>query len=423
MTTQIMRAGRPHPRREPSAFRRAGRVFCLLLALVAIGASTSVFAPAAFAGDAERVKRMHDRLVGVPPDDARLTQLVLVLQNQGPVEAALQALEHPVFYSSTLKSFVTPWTNQEQTVFAPLNDYSALVIGMIRDDVPFNTVLSTDLAYVGRNGIVANGYSQDNNNHYEQLEAAHVDLSNTTDFVAVPQSSLPGNQLAAGDAAGVLTTRAAGEAFFSAGTNRRMLRFTAMNYLCRDLEELLDTSLPSDWIRQDVSRSPGGDSSLFMTSCIGCHTGMDPFAGAFAYFEWVEGDPNDNNDNGRVIHTPGQVQPKYLINGNTFPAGYVTIDNRWENRWVEGKNSVFGWPASPREGYGPKTMGQAIGNSTAFATCQVEKVFEQVCFRPDSSQPDRDAITTITQSFIDNGYSLKQVFAEVAEYCTRGDAL
>jgi hypothetical protein len=405
------------PERRPAHVRRRTALLLqLVLLLLAI-------VPPAHACDAERIKRMHDRLVGVPPDDARLAALIQVLQDDGPVEAALESLEHPVFYTSTLKNFVTPWTNEEGNVYAPLNDYSATVIGMIRDDVPFNTVLSADLVYVGRAGIVANGYSPSNNFHYEQLESGFVDLSNTSDFIGVPQSSLPGSQLASGDTAGILTTRAAGMSFFSGGTNRAMLRFTAMNYLCRDMEDLLDTSLPADWIRQDVSRSPGGDSSIFMTSCVGCHSGMDPMAGAFAYFEWVPGNPNNANDQGRVIHTPGQVQPKYLINGNSFPAGYVTVDNRWENRWVEGQNSVLGWPASPREGYGPKGFGQAIGNSDAFATCQVEKVFEQVCFRPDSSQADRDAITQVTQSFKDNGYSMKRVFAEVAEYCTRADGL
>ena len=37
---------------------------------------------------------------------------------------------------------VIPWTNRNQTVFAPLNDYAATVIGMVRDNVPFNQVLS-----------------------------------------------------------------------------------------------------------------------------------------------------------------------------------------------------------------------------------------------------------------------------------------
>jgi hypothetical protein len=379
-------------------------------------------AGSALGGTTERAKRIHDRLVGVPPDPGRLAEIERRLVETDAVDAALYALEHPVFYSSTLKNFVTPWTNEAMTIFDDLNDYSATVIGMIRDDVPFNTVLSADLVYRGANGVVNAGYSQNNNNHYRELEANRIDLSDPALFIGVPQSTLPGNQLSSSDAAGIVTTRAAGKAFFSGGTNRAMWRFTAINYLCRDMEDLHDSTLPSDWIRQDVSRSPGGDSSIFMNSCVGCHTGMDPLSGAYAYFEWVEGDDQDDNNNGRVIHTPGQVQPKNLINGNTFPAGFVTTDNRWENRWLTGRNSVLGFPSVPREGYGAKSMGIAIANSDAFATCQVEKVFEQVCFRPDSTDADRTAITNITQSFKDNGYSMKRVFAEVADYCTLPDA-
>ena len=86
--------------------------------------------------------------------------------------------------------------------------------------------------------------------------------------------------------AGVMTTRAAAEAFFVAGTNRAMFRFTVLNHLCRDLEQIKDTTLPADRIRQDVSRSPGGDSRIFLNDCIGCHSGMDPLAQAFAYYNF-----------------------------------------------------------------------------------------------------------------------------------------
>jgi hypothetical protein len=406
------------PTRRVSRLHRWIRAGAVLL----LTAGMTLWTGTALAGSAERAKRIHDRLVGVPPSPARLAEIEQRLNDNGAVDAALYALEHRVFYSSTLKNFVTPWTNEAMTIFDDLNDYSATVIGMIRDDVPFNTVLSADLVYRGANGVVGTGYSQNNNNHYRELEADRIDLSDPALFVGAPQSSLPGNQLSSSDAAGIVTTRAAGKAFFIGGTNRAMWRFTAINFLCRDMEDLHDTTLPSDWIRQDVSRSPGGDSSIFMNSCIGCHTGMDPMSGAYAYFEWIPGDDNDANDNGRVIHTPGQVQPKYLLNGNTFPFGYVTGDNRWENRWTTGKNSVLGWPSVPREGYGAKSMGIAVGNSDAFATCQVEKVFEQVCFRPDSSDADRTAIDAIAQSFKDNGYRMKRVFAEVAGYCTLLDA-
>jgi hypothetical protein len=411
-------------------YRRSG--FGRLVGLATlVGLGSALLAAPAAADVYERAKRIHDRLVGVPPGDVRLQEIVDRMGagqlEDDVVAAALYALEHPAFYSSTLKTWVTPWTNQEQTVFAPFNDYTALVIGMIRDDEPFNEVLSTDLIYVGRtsgtNAPASTGYSRDNNFHYEELHENRANLMDEGEFFAVSQSAdLPNPRLGIVNTAGVITTRQAGKEFFSAGTNRRVWRYTAINYLCRDMEQMLDTSVPSDWIRQDISRSPGGDSTLFLNACIGCHSGMDPMTGAYAYFEWMEGDEDDPSDNGRLIHTPGAVQEKYVINANTFSFGYETGSDRWKNYWVVGKNALIGWPTSPTDGYGPKSLGEAVGNSEGFATCQVEKVFEQVCFRPDQSTDDRDAITRITQDFKDSNYSMKRVFAEVAEYCTRPDA-
>ncbi len=49
-----------------------------------------------------------------------------------------------------------------------------------------------------------------------------------------------------------------------------------------------DTSRPPDRIRQDVSRSPGGDSRVFNNNCIGCHSVMDSMAQAFAYYDFDE---------------------------------------------------------------------------------------------------------------------------------------
>ncbi len=109
-----------------------------------------------------------------------------------------------------------------------------------------------------------------------------VDLGDPAMLVPMAQSALPDSQLMSADTAGVLTTRASGEGFLSGGTNRRMMRFTAMNYLCRDLEALNDTTRPADRIRQDVTRSPGGDSRIFHNTCVGCHSGMDPMISSFA---------------------------------------------------------------------------------------------------------------------------------------------
>ena len=172
-----------------------------------------------------------------------------------------------------------------------------------------------------------------------------------------------------------------------------------------------DTRLTPDRIRQDVSRSPGGDSRLFLNSCIGCHTGMDPMAGAFAYYNYDE-------TAGRLEYTPGTVQSKYFNNDLNFPQGYRTTDDHWENYWREGQNSYLGFDGNlPGEGNGAKSLGQELGNSYAFAACQVKKAFRSVCLRDAENQSDRDEVDAIVNTFRTSGYRMKQVFADAAVHC------
>jgi hypothetical protein len=321
-----------------------------------------------------------------------------------PTEAARTAMLDSIFYISSLKNFATPWTNVPQTVFADLNDYSATVIGMIRDDVPFDQVLHADMIYTGPSGT----WSATDNTQYMTLEQTRADLSDPNVLRQRVQSAV--TSLPAAATAGVLTTRAAAEAFFSAGTNRRMWRFTAMNYLCRDMEQLHDITRPADRIRQDIGRSPGGDSRIFHNSCVGCHSGMDPLAGAYAYYEW-------DAAAGRMIYTPGNVQPKHLINANSFPGGYVTTSDSWINLWRAGPNSSLGWNGPAGSGNGMKSMGMEVSASRAFSVCQVEKVFRRVCLRAPESATDRAAVQSIADDFEAGNRSMKLVFAETAAFC------
>ncbi len=402
----------------------------------------------------DQAKRMHDRLTGVPPTEVTLNIMANYIDptvdgttsggtspSADPVSAALYAID-PIdpstdniatpeydpdpqtgnirakyFYNVTLKNWITPWTNEAQTMFAPLNDYTALVIGMIRDDEPFNTVLSANLFYTGTDsGLPA--FSNMNNNHFEAMENNNVDLSDPAQLQAQPQGNLNGAP------AGIVTTRAAGEAFIKAGTNRRMFRFTLMNYLCRDLEDVKDVTRVPDRIRQDVSRSPGGDSSIFLNSCIGCHAGMDPLAQAYAYYEWIE---NEDGSNGHTIYTPGDVQAKYHINSTNFEHGYRTPNDHWTNYWRQGPNAGLGWNGPSNEGDGAASLGIELASTEAFAQCQVEKVYKQVCLQnPISShantaslpvsQAGLQGIEELTQSFMTN-YNMKQLFAGVAALC------
>ena len=375
--------------------------FSILLAVLALCAG------AATAGPREQARRMHDRLAGVPPTAAVLDAMANDIAAGRSIDAAYRAMESKSFYAVTLKNFATPWTNRDQTVFAPLNDYTATVIGMVRDDVPFNTLLSADLLYVGASGLGLPAYSGASNDHYEQIEARGIDLKQG--LTRTTQSAVLGLPSAA--TAGVMTTRAAAQAFFIDGTNRAMFRYTMLNHLCRDLEQVQDSTRPPDRIRQDVSRSPGGDSRIFLNNCIACHSGMDPMAQAFAHYDFDE-------NAGRLVYTPGQVQPKYFNNADNFRPGYVTPDDSWDNYWRAGPNSLLGWSSAlSGRGSGAKSLGEELASSDAFARCQVEKVFRNVCFRAPSDSADRARVDSMVGSFRGNGYKLKRVFAEAATYC------
>jgi hypothetical protein len=379
----------------------------LLVAALSLGLIAN-----ANAGSREQAQRIHERIAGVPASATvlqNMQDMIDGVQPGGAAGAANLAMDNVSFYNVTLKNFAAPWTNREQSVFVPLNDYIATVIGMVRDGEDFSTLLSGDRTYVGSPGVVPTAPATTNNQHYAELEANNINLRDELEFRSQSTvMSIPG-----GATAGVMTSRAASEAFFVAGTNRAMFRFTLMNHMCNDMEQMHDTLLPPDRIRQDVSRSPGGDSRLFLNNCIGCHSGMDPLAGAFAYYDYDETSQS-------LVYDATQVHSKYFNNDLNFPQGHRTTDDSWENRWRVGQNSYLGFdPAfnGTGTGNGAKSLGVELGKSQAFASCQVKKVFRTVCLRDPEDSNDRTAVSNITATFTGTGYNLKQVFADSAVHC------
>ncbi len=406
---------------------------------------TLLISQSLIAGDLERrqAKRIHDRLTGVPPSSTVLDSMeaALLLDDTGKTAAEI-ALADPAFYNVTLKNWAAPWTNEEQTIFTPLNDYTATVIGMVRDDIDFRKLLYGDIIYTGNSSLLTNPYSNTNNNHYEELEGlgpVNGDLSDPTILIggdpddgATPQSAFTG--LDSNATAGVITTRASARAFLIEGTNRALFRFTMLNHLCSDLEQIKDNSRTPDRVHQDVARSPGGDSQIYLNSCVGCHAGMDGLLGAYAYYDLAF----NKDANGEVIENSAQidysgdqaepVQPKYLINANNFKQGYITIDDSWVNYWRNGPNALLGWnndypgiqidSKGHSYGNGAKTMGMELAHSDAFAQCQVKKAFKAVCLRdPDNYAADRTEVSSIVTDFRASGFKMKQVFRDVAAYC------
>ncbi len=193
------------------------------------------------------------------------------------------------------------------------------------------------------------------------------------------------------------------------------------------MEQVHDTSRAPDRIRQDVSRSPGGDARVFLNGCIGCHSGMDPMAQAFAYYNFQYDKATDPtadagflkyNDTNDIDATTGtRVVRKYFNNNTTFPYGYITMNDHWDNYWRNGQNAVLGWDSGlPGSGDGAKSLGQELAGSQAFAQCQVEKVFTNVCLRAPQDANDRNQVSSMVSGF-QSDYNLRKVFAESAVYC------
>ena len=362
----------------------------------------------AFAGPREQARRIHDRLVGVPPSATVINSMEAKVANGDSIGAAMEAMDNPAFYGTTLREFATPWTNREASVYTELNDSTATVIGMIRDDVPFDQVLYEDIVYVGSAAVTDNPYSQTDNDHYAQLQQDRVDLSNPANLFRQLQSALPNSPIGSGETAGIMTTRGFAEAYFIAGTNRSAVHFTTLNFMCMGMDDFRDVTAWPDRIRQDVTRSPGGDSNIYLNDCLGCHAGLDGLAGGFAFYDFDE-------DTRQTVYTAGVVQPKYL-QGAAFQFGYETLGESWINYWRSGPNAFVGWNG-PGSGMGAKTLGMELSQTRQFSECQVQKVFQKVCYRTPNGTADAQAVQTIANSFEANNRSMKQVFAETASFC------
>lgn len=235
------------------------RMRTTLTAFVTLALTLQPMLPAV-AGPSEQATRLFERLTGAPPSPSMLSQMATDITGGNALAAANLAINDPghSFYNVTIRNFAQPMSNKPQSLFVPLNDYTATVIGMVRDNVPFNTVLSADLIYIGNPALLPNGegaqlpgYAYSNDNHYQYLDNVNADLASVLE--PQTQSSLTGIPSAA--TAGVLTTYGGASAYFFKGTNRAMVRFSMMDYLCDDLQTIEDVTRPPDRIRQDPSRS------------------------------------------------------------------------------------------------------------------------------------------------------------------------
>lgn len=242
------------------------------------------------------------------------------------------------------------------------------------------------------------------NSHYDSISDLGLDLSDPL-LLAHTSQDVKIHQYSAA-ISGLLSLRSYGAAYLFAGTNRAPVAYAMENFLCKNMEELNDTTIPDFRNRRDVDRSPGGTSEIYKNRCVGCHAGMDGLAGAFAYYDY---------SNGKVIYTPGKVVTK--MNHNVvFNEGFVTQSDSWINLWTQGQNSKLGW-GSITSGEGVKSFGMMLANTEAFHSCMAKQVYEKVCFKKAGSAADLARVEKLTAAYKASNYNMKRLFVRASIEC------
>ena len=415
---------------------------------------------------------IHNRITGTPPSKEVFSEMVESIRENNAADAAMLATQSAGFYNYKLRSMFGAWSNVSGNPSVSLNDMIATMIGIVRDDIPFDEVLYGDHLYVAKEELIVEpsrllnemgqpvtrgqgqwckdgifpSYSASSNEHYFclqghdlqenlvrkkqskterggwfRIEDAREDPGDGPryDWSVALEAALPASAVA-----GILSTRGFASSYFSAGTNRRATAFVLKYFLCKNMEQLHDITIADTYVRPDVSREPGGDHELYKERCVGCHAGMDALSGWSVYYDFDE-DPLKSRDRGRylgeqLLFTDGAVQKKIKKNiiykeGFNYKKDKNANDN-FRNLWTKGQNSSLGWRGKT-SGSGAKDWGRMISKTEAFSSCMATHVYKQVCFIDEEGENTSKAINDLASYFEEEKYNMRKLFAAAAVSC------
>jgi hypothetical protein len=378
---------------------------------------------------------MYERLVGAktPIYNPLLSEMAIRLDAKDPVGAASLLTEQPLFYNLTVRNFASKMSVRDETISTMLNDFTATVIGAVRDELDAKTLLSGNYFYQAdpTKAAVPSDPIDDllkSNNHYEALDRGDFDLKSVL-IRKTPQVLFDGTNVVTNPtSAGLLTTRQWAAAHYIAGTNRRPVEFALREFTCLPIENAGDATGPEDMIGRDVDRNPAGSMGKFASTCRACHTVLDGFRPAFAYMTFsnnflknsvvvptsIQANLDEDTSNAIGVHPDApRVARKFNRNETTFPGGKIVTDDKWVNNANLGGNKLtFGWTKS--SGTGVAEFGQAIAESKAFPRCMAKRVFFTVCKREATTKDDAfigkvaDEFSSATRN-----YNLKYLFQRI----------
>jgi hypothetical protein len=410
------------------------------MGLATIAAGLAASATEAEAGAREVATRLFDRLASAPLSlkDPRRAQMEQLITAGNLLGAAQIATADDRFYNLTVRTWATPMSNraeewqvaQRSNELHRLTDFIAMIIGTVRDDRSAQELLNGDFTYAVTEAITNvvpfKPIDADYNRHYQSLEDNKVNLRQKLVRIT-PQ------RIDMSDAAGVLTSQHWGHEHYVDGTNRRPLHYALREFLCTDISELRDAAYPTTRIRRDVDRAPGGDATVFNTTCKTCHGGMDGLAGAFAYYN--TGYINDENAQFNIpapppgyfagqqlMRFPNAFDPNtkvvYKMNQNSYvyPAGYATTDDSWVNYFAmstTAKNKELGWNQTMLSGNGVRSLGTMLASARGFPVCMAKRVYRKVCAKTPTAAEDA-TINSLADKFVASGFKLKSLFENAA---------
>lgn len=355
----------------------------------------------------------------IPICDSRVKQMETHIKSGNRKAAIAVATADPLFYDVMVRDIARQMSTRNESVQAPLSDFVATFVGVARDSdttsakelLTGNFVYKASAESIAANNI-RNAERADHiasNNHYADIQARGLSLSATL-VKQTPQRTIVAGAVANHpDPAGLLTTRAFGEAHANAGTNRRMVEYAFKEFMCVSMQQWADATAPDERVSRDVTRTPSGDFTTYQTTCKGCHAQMDGMRGAFAYVDFVA--------DGTGFATSYSNQPVAKMNRNAteFANGFVTTNNSFSNFAMGKLNSdQFGWSGTNLNGgFGVKDFGQMIADSKGFSRCLVRRAFTAVCRRSPVAGEEKQ-VRLLADQFEVDGYHLRRMFENVA---------
>jgi hypothetical protein len=100
----------------------------------------------------EQAIRLYERFNAAPITDVQVLEAMTndILSGRAD-SAAFRAMNSPTlgFYRTTLKAMFNPLSTPDRNQVLPLNDFSATIVGLVRNNEEFNQVLYGDVIYVG----------------------------------------------------------------------------------------------------------------------------------------------------------------------------------------------------------------------------------------------------------------------------------